>query len=242
MNEKKTATVRLYVTINGTDTNPWHRFGLRQNPFPQIGRAEYAAGEQKLASLDGDPVRTADDIRERLAGFNPVFVEEVIRRWQPGRRVRFKIVFPAGRNTAEPSGELAVGDVVAVGEVPLSVGRVGWNLVRGGLKEVRTDEHGTHPCPQPARHDRRRSALMSQNTDEALLRAPDSTTVLRDVKDLITADVLGRLAAGEPFDGEVLDPDPLRIEVIGRSRLRLQLRIIYDDGRLPRYFNVTEVP
>jgi hypothetical protein len=83
---------------------------------------------------------------------------------------------------------------------------------------------------------------MSQNTDEALLHAPDSTRVLQDVKELITADVLERLATGEPLDGEVLDPDPLRIEVIGRSRLRLQLRIIYDDGRLPRYFNVTEVP
>ena len=99
--------IELNVTINGTGINPWHRFGLRQNPFPQIGKAEYAAGERKLASLDGDPVRTADDIRERLAGFGPAFVEGVIQRWQPGRRVRFKIVFPGGRNTAEPSGELS---------------------------------------------------------------------------------------------------------------------------------------
>src|ERR1039457_1326514 len=95
--------IELNVTINGTDMNPWHRFGLRQNPFPQTGKAEYAAGERKLASLDGDPVRTADDIRERLAGFDPEFVEGVIQRWQPGHRVRFKIVFPGGRNTAEPS-------------------------------------------------------------------------------------------------------------------------------------------
>ncbi|HUZ25361.1 MAG TPA: hypothetical protein VMV07_16520 [Streptosporangiaceae bacterium] len=41
---------------------------------------------------------------------------------------------------------LSVGDVVAVGEVPLAVGRVGWTLVRG-LNEVRTSEHGTHPLP-----------------------------------------------------------------------------------------------
>ena len=67
--------IELNVTINGTDMNPWHRFGLRQNPFPQIGKAEYAAGERKLADLHGDPVRTADDIRERLAGFDPEFVE-----------------------------------------------------------------------------------------------------------------------------------------------------------------------
>ncbi len=40
---------------------------------------------------------------------------------------------------------LSVGDVVAVGEAGLAVGHVGWTLVRGGLNEVRTDEHGTHP-------------------------------------------------------------------------------------------------
>jgi hypothetical protein len=105
--------IELNVTINGTDMNPWHCFGLRQNPFPQIGKAEYVAGERKLASLDGDPVRTANDIRERLAGFAPEFVEGIIQRWQPGRRVRFKIRFPCGRNTAEPSGELPAGDVGA---------------------------------------------------------------------------------------------------------------------------------
>ena len=44
---------------------------------------------------------------------------------------------------------LSVGDVVAVGEVPLAVGSAGWTLVRGGLNEVRADEHGTRPCPAP---------------------------------------------------------------------------------------------
>ena len=139
--------IELIVTVNGTGRNPWHRFGLRQNPFPQTGKAEYAAGERQLASLDGDPVRTADDIRERLAGFAPEFIEGVIQRWQPGHRIRFKVVFPAGRNTAEPSGELSKGDVVVVGEVPLAVAGVGWTPVRGGLTEVRTSEHGTRPLP-----------------------------------------------------------------------------------------------
>jgi hypothetical protein len=45
---------------------------------------------------------------------------------------------------------LSVGDVVAVGEVGLAVGHAGWTLVRGGLNEVRTDEHGTHPLPPDA--------------------------------------------------------------------------------------------
>jgi hypothetical protein len=51
------------------------------------------------------------------------------------------------RNTAEPSGELSKGDVVAVGEAGLAVARVGWTLITGGLNEVRTSEHGTRPLP-----------------------------------------------------------------------------------------------
>ena len=52
---------------------------------------------------------------------------------------------------AELSGELPVGDIVAVGEVPLAVGRTGWIPVRGGLTEVRPREHGTNPLPDPGR-------------------------------------------------------------------------------------------
>jgi hypothetical protein len=54
------------------------------------------------------------------------------------------------RNTAEPSGELSVGDVVAVaadGEVRLAVAKIGWAPVPGPLTEVRTSEHGTRPLP-----------------------------------------------------------------------------------------------
>ena len=55
------------------------------------------------------------------------------------------------RNTAEPSGELSVGDLVAVGEVPLAVAKAGWTPVTGPLTEVRTREHGTSPLPLPGR-------------------------------------------------------------------------------------------
>ena len=55
------------------------------------------------------------------------------------------------RNTAELSGELSEGDVVVVGEVPLAVASAGWTLVRGGLNEVRADEHGTRPLPAGSR-------------------------------------------------------------------------------------------
>ena len=47
---------------------------------------------------------------------------------------------------------LSVGDVVAVGDVLLAVGRpAGWVLVSGGLTEIRTSEHGTRPLPERSR-------------------------------------------------------------------------------------------
>jgi hypothetical protein len=51
-------------------------------------------------------------------------------------------------NTAGLSGELSAGDVVAVGDMLLAVGRpAGWEPVSEPLTEVRTREHGTHPLP-----------------------------------------------------------------------------------------------
>jgi hypothetical protein len=46
---------------------------------------------------------------------------------------------------------LSVGDIVAVGEVPLAVAKAGWTPVTGPLTEVRTREHGTQPLPLPGR-------------------------------------------------------------------------------------------
>ena len=47
---------------------------------------------------------------------------------------------------------LSAGDVVAVGDVLLAVGRpAGWEPVTGPLTEVRTREHGTSPLPDPGR-------------------------------------------------------------------------------------------
>ncbi len=50
-------------------------------------------------------------------------------------------------NTAQPSGEVQVADLVVVGEAALTAGRAGWAPLRGGITEVRLDEHGTHPLP-----------------------------------------------------------------------------------------------
>jgi hypothetical protein len=70
---------------------------LKQNPFPQIGLAEFDAGDHQLNSLDGEPIKGPDDIRKRLKGFDPEFIEGVIKRFQPGKRVSFMVTFPEER-------------------------------------------------------------------------------------------------------------------------------------------------
>jgi hypothetical protein len=71
-----------------------------------------------------------------------------------------------GGSTAESSGELPVGDVVAVGEAALAVARpAGWTPVRGGLDEVRADEHRTRPLPACSR--------LPETGDRTAIPSPD---------------------------------------------------------------------
>lgn len=85
------ATRTITVHINGTDENPYERWGLDQNPFPQIGLAEYDYGEQRVNSLGGKPVTSHADIKKRLAGFAPEFVSLCCEKFQPGKMVVFQV-------------------------------------------------------------------------------------------------------------------------------------------------------
>jgi hypothetical protein len=49
------------------------------------------------------------------------------------------------RNTAEPSGEVSVGDIVAVGETPLVCAGTGWELLTDPVNEVRQGTDGSIP-------------------------------------------------------------------------------------------------
>jgi hypothetical protein len=89
--------ITITVTINGTAQNPWHRYNLRQNPFPQLAKAEYDAACRAIASLDGDPITDAQQIRDRLPGFGAPFVELCVSQYRPGQRVCFRVTFPAER-------------------------------------------------------------------------------------------------------------------------------------------------
>ena len=90
--------VTLRFAINGTRANPYAMWGLRYNPFPMTAIHELRAGERQLASLGGDPILSEDDIRDRLRGFAPDFVERVIRAWVPGKVVHVTVTFPRARN------------------------------------------------------------------------------------------------------------------------------------------------
>jgi hypothetical protein len=90
-------SLTMEVRINGTKDNYWHRYGLRQNPFPQLGKHEYTTAERQVNSLNGDPVKGHEDIRQRLRGFAPEFIELCIAQYRPDKRVRFTVTFPADR-------------------------------------------------------------------------------------------------------------------------------------------------
>lgn len=85
--------LRLVVKINGTDKNPWHKMGMKSNPFPQLAIAEFDKAEMQVNSLDGDPITSPEDIRERLKGFSESFIQLCIDHYKPGERITFAVRF-----------------------------------------------------------------------------------------------------------------------------------------------------
>jgi len=87
---------KLTVYLNGTDTNPFQKWGLRQNPFPQLARAETDIFEHRLNKLGGDPIprdRPEAYIREVLAGFSTEFIDLCVAKYRPGEMVQFVVHF-----------------------------------------------------------------------------------------------------------------------------------------------------
>lgn len=86
--------MKLRVTLNGTDKNPFHRLGMTQNPFPQLGRREYDRHILHLAKLAADPIPDADYIRRHLQGWSTEFVELCCRLFSKGEIVTFEVEWP----------------------------------------------------------------------------------------------------------------------------------------------------
>lgn len=90
--------MKLKIVLNGTDVNPWHRLGLTQNPFPQLGRCEYDAACLVVQSLGGDPIPDTDYIRNKLRSFDKEFVDLLCSQFRKGEIVRFTVEFPVERS------------------------------------------------------------------------------------------------------------------------------------------------
>jgi hypothetical protein len=87
----------IIVSLNGTDTNPFHKYGLTQNPFGQLNTAETDDAERRLNSLGGDPIPAENAegyIREKLTGFSPEFVDLCVKYFRAGKMVKFKVKWP----------------------------------------------------------------------------------------------------------------------------------------------------
>jgi hypothetical protein len=81
----------LQVSLNGTKINPFHKYGIKQNPFPQLGKAQWAEAERRVAQLGGNPLRDTDQIREILKGFDQTFVNLCCFHFKKGEYIRFAV-------------------------------------------------------------------------------------------------------------------------------------------------------
>ena len=85
---------KLRVKLNGTDVNPFERLGVRQNPFPQVAKYELNALCRLLNELAAVPIKDVDDLRRRMKGATPEFVDGCCARFRKGEVVEFDITFP----------------------------------------------------------------------------------------------------------------------------------------------------
>jgi hypothetical protein len=83
--------MRLHVALNGTNENPYTKFGLTQNPFPQIASFETQTACLHLQKLGADPIPNAHAIREHLRGWGTEFVDLCCRMFVKGQYVTFDV-------------------------------------------------------------------------------------------------------------------------------------------------------
>lgn len=90
--------IEVTVTLNGTGVNPFLEWGLRRNPFPQIGRAEYDHVDRQINELAATPMADAEALRAWLTErrMDPKFIDLCCSLYKPGETVRFRIHFPEG--------------------------------------------------------------------------------------------------------------------------------------------------
>lgn len=85
--------MELKILLNGTDTNPWHKLGLSQNPFPQTAKYELDAACLHIQALGGDPIPDVAYIRNHLRGYSEELVELCCSQFRRGEMVEFTVTW-----------------------------------------------------------------------------------------------------------------------------------------------------
>ena len=83
--------MKFEVSLNGTDSNPFTKLGLTQNPFPAIPKAGYESVNDTLGDLGARPIKDSDDIRHRLQGWSDEFIELCVSNFVQGKVVKFTV-------------------------------------------------------------------------------------------------------------------------------------------------------
>lgn len=91
---RKDIIMVFQVVLNGTEINPYKSWGVTQNPFPQIPKAEYTKQILHLQALGGEPIPDTDYIRNHLKGWSKEFVDLCCERFEKGKMVKFDVAFP----------------------------------------------------------------------------------------------------------------------------------------------------
>lgn len=91
--------MKFKVQLNGTNENPYHKFGLSQNPFPQLAKYEYTHWILQAQKLGGDPIPNTQYIRDTLKGFTNEFIELCCKKYVLGEYVTFEVEFPLETQT-----------------------------------------------------------------------------------------------------------------------------------------------
>lgn len=84
--------MKMVIRLNGTDENPFERYGLECNPFPI--RNFSSSGSQAVQKLGGTPIPDEQYIRKILTGFTPEFVNLCVSQYRKGQMVEFVVEFP----------------------------------------------------------------------------------------------------------------------------------------------------
>jgi hypothetical protein len=88
---------RLDVALNGTRENPFHAFGLTQNPFPQLAKAELRHADSAINKLAAAPIphdSYGEYISKVLDGWDQDFIDLCIGNFRPGEYVKFSVYIP----------------------------------------------------------------------------------------------------------------------------------------------------